>query len=58
MSKGRLSVVVAPVVVGVAGLAAWEAVVTLGRVAPFVLPAPSVIAEQFWKALQYPGVLK
>jgi NitT/TauT family transport system permease protein len=44
----RVGAVAAPLVVGVAGLAAWEAVVTLGRVAPFVLPAPSVIAEQFW----------
>ncbi|MDP9795757.1 NitT/TauT family transport system permease protein [Catenuloplanes nepalensis] len=33
--------------VAIAGLAAWEATVTLGRVAPFVLPAPSAIWEQF-----------
>lgn len=38
----------APIVVGLAGLAAWEAIVVLGHIAPFVLPAPSVIAEQFW----------
>jgi NitT/TauT family transport system permease protein len=38
----------APIVVGVAGLAAWEATVVIGHIAPFVLPAPSVIAEQLW----------
>lgn len=36
-----------PLLVGVALLAAWEAVVVLGRIAPYVLPAPSAIAEQF-----------
>lgn len=39
---------VAPLVVGVLGLVAWEATVTLGHIAPFVLPSPTVIAEQFW----------
>ncbi|MFV2087481.1 ABC transporter permease [Micromonospora sp. LOL_021] len=37
-----------PVAVGLAGLALWEATVRLGRVASYVLPAPSAIAEQFW----------
>ncbi|GAA4444682.1 ABC transporter permease [Phytohabitans houttuyneae] len=37
-----------PVLVGVGGLALWEVVVKAGRVAPFILPAPSVIWEQFW----------
>lgn len=37
-----------PLVVGVAGLLCWELTVTLGRVAPYVLPAPSAIGEQFW----------
>ncbi|GAB7042110.1 MULTISPECIES: ABC transporter permease [Catenuloplanes] len=56
-SRGRrrtadgLWVVVPPLLVAVAGLAAWEAVVTLGRVAPFVLPAPSAIGEQFTRNL-------
>jgi len=40
----------APIVVGLAGLAVWEAIVVFGHIAPFVLPAPSVIAEQFWAA--------
>jgi NitT/TauT family transport system permease protein len=38
----------APIVVGVAGLAAWEIIVIAGHIAPFVLPAPSSIAEQLW----------
>ena len=46
MRAARLAL--APIVVGVIGLAAWETIVVLGRIAPFVLPAPSVIAEQFW----------
>ncbi|WP_329110002.1 ABC transporter permease [Micromonospora sp. NBC_01699] len=32
-----------PLLVGVAGLVLWELTVTLGRVAPFLLPAPSAI---------------
>jgi NitT/TauT family transport system permease protein len=37
-----------PLVVGVLGVALWEVVVKAGRIAPFILPAPSAIAEQFW----------
>ncbi|GIF67515.1 ABC transporter permease [Asanoa ishikariensis] len=40
--------VLPPLVVGVAGLLLWETVVKVGRVAPYVLPAPSAIGEQFW----------
>ncbi|HEU4421035.1 MAG TPA: ABC transporter permease subunit [Pilimelia sp.] len=40
--------VVPPIVVGVLGLALWELLVVAGRVAPFILPKPSAIAEQFW----------
>ena len=32
-----------PVVVGVAAILAWQLTVTLGRIAPFILPAPSAI---------------
>ena len=32
-----------PVVVGIAALTAWQLTVTLGRIAPFILPAPSAI---------------
>jgi NitT/TauT family transport system permease protein len=35
--------VLPPVVVGVVALAAWQLTVTLGRIAPFILPAPSAI---------------
>ncbi|MEV4537005.1 ABC transporter permease [Asanoa sp. NPDC049518] len=42
--------VLPPLLVGVAGLLLWEAVVTVGRVAPYVLPAPSAIGEQFWQS--------
>ncbi|SNY71952.1 ABC transporter permease [Paractinoplanes atraurantiacus] len=36
-----------PVVVGVLAIVAWELTVSLGRVAPFILPAPSAI----WREL-------
>ena len=39
--------VLPPVLVGVIALAAWELTVTLGRIAPFILPAPSAI----WREL-------
>jgi NitT/TauT family transport system permease protein len=32
-----------PVVLGILALVAWELVVSLGRIAPFILPAPSAI---------------
>jgi len=35
--------VLPPVVVGIVALLAWELVVTAGRIAPFILPAPSAI---------------
>jgi len=35
-----------PVLVGVAALALWELVVKAGRIAPFILPAPSAIWAQ------------
>jgi len=40
--------VLPPVVVGIVGLALWELVVRAGRIAPFILPAPSAIGEQLW----------
>jgi NitT/TauT family transport system permease protein len=39
--------VLPPVLVGVFALSAWELTVTLGRIAPFILPAPSAI----WREL-------
>ena len=35
--------VLPPIVVGVVALIGWELTVTLGRIAPFILPAPSAI---------------
>jgi NitT/TauT family transport system permease protein len=36
---------------GLAGLAAWEAAVRVGHTSPLVLPAPSVIAQSLWQGL-------
>lgn len=36
---------------GLAGLAAWEAAVRIGHTSPLVLPAPSVIAQSLWQGL-------
>jgi NitT/TauT family transport system permease protein len=38
--------VLPPVVVGVVVLVAWQLTVTLGRIAPFIVPSPSAIWEQ------------
>lgn len=38
--------VLPPVIFGVLALVLWEVFVTLGRVAPFILPAPSAIGAQ------------
>ncbi|GAB7045038.1 ABC transporter permease [Catenuloplanes indicus] len=46
-AKGLIEALGPPIVVAAAGITAWELTVTLGRVAPYVLPAPSAIAEQF-----------
>jgi NitT/TauT family transport system permease protein len=36
-----------PVVLGVVAIAAWQLTVTLGRIAPYILPAPSEIGTEF-----------
>jgi NitT/TauT family transport system permease protein len=38
--------VLPPLVVGIAAIVAWQLTVTLGRIAPFILPAPSEIWAQ------------
>jgi NitT/TauT family transport system permease protein len=38
-----LRTLVPPVIVGAAAIAGWQLTVTLGRIAPFILPAPSAI---------------
>jgi NitT/TauT family transport system permease protein len=45
--RDRLAVVLPPIVFGVAVLAVWEAVVKVGDVKPYLLPAPSAIWSQF-----------
>lgn len=44
--RGRLGVVVPPVVLGVAVLVVWEVWVEVGRIATYLLPKPSAIGEQ------------
>jgi NitT/TauT family transport system permease protein len=39
------------VVLGLAGLAAWEVAVRVGHTSPLVLPAPSVVAQSLWQGL-------
>ena len=43
-----LRAVAPPLAVGLAMLGLWELVVRVGRIAPFILPAPSAIADQLW----------
>ncbi|GIJ46383.1 hypothetical protein Val02_32690 [Virgisporangium aliadipatigenens] len=43
-----LRTVFPPLLVGIVGLGLWEISVKVGRIAPFILPAPSAIGEQFW----------
>ncbi|MFB6393229.1 ABC transporter permease [Polymorphospora lycopeni] len=45
--RGPLGTVLPPLIFGVGGLLLWEATVVLGRVAPFILPAPSAIGREF-----------
>ncbi|CAA9389849.1 MAG: ABC transporter, permease protein (cluster 10, nitrate/sulfonate/bicarbonate) [uncultured Quadrisphaera sp.] len=42
-ARGSGALLLAPVVVALAFLAAWEALVRVGRVAPFVLPSPTAV---------------
>ena len=44
----RLARIAAPIVIGLVVLAAWEAVVRINGVAPYVLPTPSAIAASLW----------
>src|SRR5262245_38680067 len=40
--------IAAPLAVGVALLALWQAFVWVGRVAPYILPGPLAIAASLW----------
>lgn len=47
--SGRLARIVAPLVVGLLFLAAWEAFVRLEAVPVYVLPGPLLVAETLWR---------
>jgi NitT/TauT family transport system permease protein len=44
-SRARLARILLPVMVLALGLAAWEAVVRIDHIPPYVLPAPSAVAR-------------
>jgi NitT/TauT family transport system permease protein len=46
--RGILRTVAPPLLFGVAFFALWEVIVRAGRVASYILPAPSAIWEQLW----------
>jgi NitT/TauT family transport system permease protein len=46
--RGLVRTLAPPLVFGVAFFALWELVVTAGRVASYILPAPSAIWDQLW----------
>jgi NitT/TauT family transport system permease protein len=55
--------VVPPLLLGVVALVAWQLTVTIGRIAPFILPAPSAIwaelveqRQNVWQAARASGV--
>lgn len=48
MSRARLSRILAPAVVGALFLGAWEAVVRVNGIPPYILPAPSAVALSLW----------
>jgi NitT/TauT family transport system permease protein len=48
LAQRTLRALAPPVLFGLAGLALWQAVVVVGRVASFVLPSPSAIGNEFW----------
>jgi len=48
MSAARLWRITAPLAVGAALLAIWEAVVRIEDIPPYILPGPLLIAETLW----------
>lgn len=46
--RGLVRSLAPPLLVGAGFLALWQLTVTLGRVAPYILPAPSEIWQQLW----------
>jgi len=47
--KARRLELVAPVLVGVAFLIGWEAVVRINGIPPYILPGPLLVAETLWR---------
>ena len=47
----RGSVVLAPAAVVLAALLAWEALVRLAAIPPYILPAPTLVASTLWREL-------
>lgn len=45
----RLKSIWPPVIIGVAALALWQLIVVAGSIKPYLLPAPSLIASNFFK---------
>ncbi|HUZ74079.1 MAG TPA: ABC transporter permease [Stellaceae bacterium] len=46
---GRFGRIAAPLAVGVLMLVAWEALVRIEHIAPYILPAPVAVAEALWR---------
>ena len=44
----RAARLLAPLAIGIVFLAAWEAIVRVQGIAPYILPAPSAVAQSLW----------
>ena len=51
MTGSRRTALLVPVVAGLATLIAWEALVRMRGIPPYILPAPSLIAKTLWNNL-------
>ena len=48
MNRARLSRIAAPLAIGLVFLLLWQAVVTIERIPPYILPAPLRVAQSLW----------
>ena len=55
--QGRVLSILAPVVLGIALLAAWQGVTLSGVVSPFLLPAPLDVLQAWWTSLAQDSLL-
>lgn len=55
--QGRALRILAPIVLGVALLAAWEGIALSGLVLPILLPAPLDVLQTFWTSLTQDSLL-